>query len=111
MNDVPKPGTWGAIRRSTEEEHQEFKKMLGRLFFYPQRETLGEWWERINQEIRMKSVEERLAALEAAVFGTVSQGEQTDNGLVGQVKQLREELEEYREDEVVDPNEEEDDDI
>lgn len=37
MNEEPKPGTWGAVTRSTEEEHQEFKRMLDRLMITPER--------------------------------------------------------------------------
>lgn len=33
MPDKPKPGTYGAITRSTEEEHQAFRKSLNKLFF------------------------------------------------------------------------------
>lgn len=33
MNKKPKSGTYGAITRSTEEEHQAFRKSLNGLFF------------------------------------------------------------------------------
>lgn len=33
MEDKPKPGTWGAITRSTEEEHKAFMKALKGLLF------------------------------------------------------------------------------
>ena len=33
MADKPIPGTWGAIRRSTEEEHKVFRAALNKLFF------------------------------------------------------------------------------
>lgn len=33
MTDKPKPGIWGAVERSTEEEHKAFMKTLNDLFF------------------------------------------------------------------------------
>ncbi len=33
MSDEPKPGTYGAITRSTEEEHKKFMKALKGLTF------------------------------------------------------------------------------
>lgn len=33
MTEKPKPGTYGALTRSTEEEHQAFMKALKGLYF------------------------------------------------------------------------------
>jgi hypothetical protein len=37
MDEEPKPGTIGAIKRSTEEEFRAFKKMLDNLMITPER--------------------------------------------------------------------------
>jgi hypothetical protein len=38
----PKLGTWGAVTRSTEEEHQKFKKFLDQLYINPDKGFLNE---------------------------------------------------------------------
>jgi hypothetical protein len=55
----------------------------------------------------MKTVEERLAALEAAVFGLF--GKEEDKGLVDEVKKIKEQLQEYKDD-IVDDDDDDDDD-